>query len=175
VMKAAGAPSRAEARERMEREWAALEEALAGLDEAQMLETGVVEGWSVKDLLGHMAFWAQEAGRNVELVQAGRERQVKRPEGTEVIDRWNAREQRLRAGRSLVEVRRELEESHRRALDALAGLAEEKLSLDLDIGLRVSGTLLELYAVDTYDHYQEHAEQILAWRRRGEHDPKGVT
>jgi hypothetical protein len=35
------------------------------------------------------------------------------------------------------------------------------LSLNLD-----GGTFLELYALDTYDHYREHTDDILAWRKR---------
>jgi hypothetical protein len=149
--------------QRMNEEWSALEAALAGLREPRILEAGVVGAWSVKDLLGHVAFWAQQAAKNTELVKAGRQDQIARPDSSKAIDRWNAREQRLRAGRSLAEVSRELEESHQLALAALAGLPEEKLSLDLG-----GGTFLELYAVDSYDHYWEHTDHILAWRKRRE-------
>jgi len=155
--------SKADLQQRISQERAALEAALAGLSDARMLEAGVVGAWSVKDLLGHMAFWAQEAAKNTELVKAGRQDQIVRPDTSKALDRWNAREQRLRAGRSLGEVRYELEESHQRALAALAGLPEEKLSLNLD-----GGTFLELYALDTYDHYREHTDHILAWRKRRE-------
>jgi hypothetical protein len=151
----------ASVQQRMNEEWSALEAALAGLREPRMLEAGVVGAWSMKDLLGHIAFWAQQAAKNTELVKAGRQDQIDRPDSSKAIDRWNAREQRLRAGHSLAEVGRELEESHQLALAALAGLPKEKLSLDLE-----GGTFLELYAVDTYDHYREHTDQILAWRKR---------
>jgi len=152
---------KAELQQRMSQEWSALEAALAGLSDARMLEAGVVDAWSVKDLLGHIAYWAQEAAKNTELVKAGRQDRIVRPDTAKAIDRWNAREQRLRAGRSLAELRYELEESHQRALAALAGLPEEKLSLNLD-----GGTFLELYAVDTCDHYREHTDHVLAWRKR---------
>ena len=155
--------SKADLQQRMSQERAALETALAGLSDARMLEAGVVGAWSVKDLLGHMAFWAQEAAKNTELVKAGRQGQIVRPGSPKALDRWNAREQRLRAGRSLAEVSRELEESHRLALAALADLPEEKLSLNLN-----GGMFLELYALDTYDHYREHTDHILAWRKRRE-------
>jgi hypothetical protein len=154
-------PSKAAIEEHMDQEWAALEVALTGLSDKRMLETGVVGEWSVKDLLGHMAFWAQEAAKNTELVRAGQQDQIVRPDSAETTDMWNARERRARASRPLAEVRRELEKSHRRALAALAALPEEKLSLNLD-----DGTFLELYAVDTYDHYREHIAQVLSWRKR---------
>jgi len=154
-------PSKARVERRMNREWAALELALAGLTDEQMLEKGAVGEWSVKDLLGHMAFWAQQATKNTELVKAGRQDKIVRPADPGTTDRWNARERHARAHKPLDEVRRELEESHRRALAALADLPEEKLSLELD-----GGTFLELYAVDTYDHYREHIAQVLSWRKR---------
>jgi len=146
--------------ERMNQEWAALDMSLTGLSDEQMIETGVVSEWSVKDLLGHMAFWAQQAAKNTELVNAGRQDEIARPDSPEATDRWNARERFARADRPLAEVRRELEESHRRALAALADLPDEKLNLELD-----GGTFLELFAVDTYDHYREHIAQVLSWRR----------
>ena len=67
----------------------------------------------------------------------------------------------LAARRREKNVRRELEESHRGALAALADLPEEKLGLELD-----GGIFLELYAVDTYDHFREHIAQVLSWRKR---------
>ena len=154
-------PSKALVEERMNQEWAVLDMALTGLSDEQMLKTGVVSEWSVKDLLGHMAFWAQQAAKNTELVNAGRQDQIVRPDRPEITDRWNARERFARADRPLAEVRRELEESHRRALTALADLPDEKLNLDMD-----GGTFLELFAVDTYDHYREHIAQVLSWRKR---------
>ena len=154
-------PSKALVEERMDQEWAALDMALSGLSDEQMLKTGVVSEWSVKDLLGHMAFWAQQAAKNTELVNAGRQDQIVRPASPEATDRWNARERFARADRPLAEVRGELEESHRRALTALADLPDEKLNLDMD-----GGTFLELFAVDTYDHYREHIAQVLSWRKR---------
>jgi hypothetical protein len=153
--------SKATIEERMDQEWAALDLALSGLSDEQMLEAGVVSEWSVKDLLGHMAFWAQQAAKNTELVKAGRQDEIARPASPEATDRWNARERFARADRPLAQVRRELDESHRRALAALADLPEEKLNLDVG-----GGTFLELYAVDTYDHYREHIAQVLSWRKR---------
>lgn len=145
----------------MDQEWAALDMALSGLSDEQMQERGVVSEWSVKDLLGHMAFWAQQAAKNAELVKAGRQDEIVRPDSPEATDRWNARERFARADRPLAQVRRELDESHRRALAALADLPDEKLSLEVE-----GGTVLELYAVDTYDHYREHIAQVLSWRKR---------
>ena len=153
--------SKAKVERRMNREWAALEVALAGLSDERMLEKDVIGEWSVKDLLGHMAFWAQQAAKNTELVKAGRQDQIVRPDNPETTDRWNARERHARADRPLAEVRRELEESHRQALAVLADLPEEKLGLELD-----GGIFLELYAVDTYDHFREHIAQVLSWRKR---------
>lgn len=153
--------SKAMVEERMNQEWAVLDMALSGLGDEQMLETGVVSEWSVKDLLGHMAFWAQQAAKNAELVKAGRQDEIVRPDSPEATDRWNARERFARADRPLSQVRGELEESHRKAVAALADLPDENLNLEV-----AGTTFLELYAVDTYDHYREHIAQILSWRKR---------
>jgi hypothetical protein len=43
---------------RIDRQWRALNEALTGLPDSVMLEKGVVEGWSAKDVIAHVATWA---------------------------------------------------------------------------------------------------------------------
>jgi len=47
-----------EVEHKLDSEWQALREAVESLSEHELEAPGVVEEWSVKDLLGHMAFWA---------------------------------------------------------------------------------------------------------------------
>ena len=37
-----------------------MEALLAQLSEAQMVEPGIAEGWSVKDLLSHITYWERD-------------------------------------------------------------------------------------------------------------------
>jgi hypothetical protein len=52
--------------------WADLEAMLVGLSPDQMERPGLTkEGWSVKDLLGHLAAWMAEAGHILEQIRVG--------------------------------------------------------------------------------------------------------
>ncbi len=152
--------TKAEALRRLDEAWQALEAAVGEFDGGEMLEPGVVDGWSVKDLLGHIAFWSGQAAKNIGLVAAGQADKIVRPDSKEATDQWNERERRRRQDWPLSQVREEWLHGHRQAREALVRLSEDQL--DVDLG---GETVLEGFAVDTYEHYEEHLEHILAWRR----------
>ena len=56
-----GVPAKADIEHEMLHAWEALGSAVDSFSEAEMDQDGVIEGWSVKDLLGHIAFWADKA------------------------------------------------------------------------------------------------------------------
>ncbi len=140
--------------------WQALASAVDSFSDVELERPGVVEGWSVKDLLGHIAFWAQEAARNLRLVAASKADEVPRSGSDSDVDEWNERERRLRQDRSLSDLREEWLESFQEAMQALAAFPSERLQEELK-----GRTVLELFAVDTYDHYREHLAQLVEWRR----------
>lgn len=141
--------------------WQALASALESFSEPELEQTGVVEDWTVKDLLGHIAFWAQQAARNLGIIAAGRGDDVQRPSSEKELDEWNERERTLRQDRPLAAVREEWLESFQAAMQALAAFPAEGLEEEIKGGQ----TALRLLAADTYEHYREHLEQLVAWRR----------
>ena len=140
------------AKAKIEASWQGLLEALAGVPAERMAEPGVAGKWSIKDIIGHVAYWDDEA------VAAAR-RQAKgiaQPE----ID-WqavNEREASARATRTLTEQRTVFERAHAAVVRELDTLA----TLDPTAALGVCGCLQG----DTYEHYDEHAADIRAWRER---------
>jgi hypothetical protein len=56
---------------RLDKAWADLRDAYSGLDDASMLTPGVIEGWSVKDVLAHVTTWEEEALKYLPLIIAG--------------------------------------------------------------------------------------------------------
>jgi hypothetical protein len=56
---------------RLDRAWVALKESYAGLTESQLLESGVVEEWSVKDILAHITTWEEETLTHLPLILEG--------------------------------------------------------------------------------------------------------
>ena len=141
--------------------WQELASAADSFSEAEMEQAGVIEGWSVKDLLGHIAFWADKAAADLQAVAGGREDEVAAPESDNQVDEWNERERQSRAGRPLAEIREEWLESFQTAMDALATFPAERLQE------KVKGrTVLDRFAGDTYEHYREHFGDLSAWRRQ---------
>ena len=128
--------------------WQELASAVDSFSEAEMEQAGVIEGWSVKDLLGHIAFWADKAAADLQAVAGGRPDEVATPGSDKAVDEWNERERQSRAGRPLAEIREEWLESFQKAMDALASFPAERLQE------KVKGaTVLARFAGDTYEHY----------------------
>lgn len=140
-------------RERIERSWDNLRDALDGIPEARLTEPGVVGQWSIKDLLGHVAFWDGFGTDAVRRYLAGATAQ----EVEVATDPLNEREAATRAGRSVAEQRAEMAAAHERVLVLVSGLRPSDLEV---AGVR------DRIAADTYEHYDEHADEIRAWRKR---------
>jgi len=141
--------------------WQALASAVDSFPDLELEQPGVVDSWSIKDLLGHTAFWAQQAAHNLELIDAGRGDDVQRPGSEMELDEWNERERRLRQDRPLAQVREEWLDSFQAAMQALAASPAERLEEEVGGGQ----TALRLLAADTYEHYREHLAHLIAWRR----------
>ena len=51
--------------------WTALTDSYAGVPDARLVEPGVVDDWSVKDILAHVTTWEEEALEHLPLIIAG--------------------------------------------------------------------------------------------------------
>lgn len=131
------------------------------LPEAAMEQAGVVEEWSVKDLLGHMAFWAEKASHDLLALAGGADDEIRAPGGEEAVAEWNRAETERRRGASLAAAREEWEDSFEAAKDALRACPAEALDREVQGWPQV-----RRFAGDTYEHYREHAAQLRAWLRR---------
>jgi uncharacterized protein (TIGR03083 family) len=151
---------KAEVERKLDAEWQALRETVESLSENEVEATGVVEEWSVKDLLGHIAFWANKAAHDLDAISAGEEGAIQLAGGQEGIDAWNLRESEARKDKPLDEVRSEFEASFEAARQALSATPAEKLEVEVE-----GFNMFTRFAEDTYRHYREHAAQIQEWRR----------
>jgi hypothetical protein len=112
----------------------------------------VVGEWSVKDLLSHIAIWEDEALKALPLLIAG-----KRPPRYNGIDRFNAEQIAARSDLSLTDARCNFEDTHRRLLAYLQYVPLSHFETETRFRHRLR--------LDTYGHYPEHTEAILAWRK----------
>lgn len=139
----------------LEQEWQAFLAAFESLPDSVLLEPGVVGEWSVRDVLAHITTWEEEVLKALPAILRGELLPQYAQYGG--IDAFNAREQERKRHLSLSQVRRELATTHQRLLSFLSDVPEKAYA---------GSRFLRRLRLDTYDHYREHAAQILAWRRQ---------
>lgn len=123
---------------------------LAQLSDEQMTQPGVTEGWSVKDHLVYLTWWARRVmdmlGGAPDPIPA-----LGLPDPND--DTINARVQELSRERPLAEVRTDFDTTYQDVLRFIAEVPEETLMARYGW---ISG--------NTDDHYAEHAAMLEAWR-----------
>ena len=144
----------------LDRRWLEFKETFAGLPDAQLMEPGVVEDWSVKDILGHVTSWEVEALKYLPLILKGG-----RPPRYSVqyggIDAFNAKMTAQNRALSLAETLDRFEDTHRKLVSYVQTVPEDEFFTETRFRRRLR--------LDTYSHYPEHTRMILAWRARTDH------
>jgi hypothetical protein len=118
------------------------------------MQTGVAGNWSVRDILAHVTTWEDEALKCLPWILEGR--QPPRYVTYGGIDAFNERQTEQKRRLSLPEVRRQLDETHRRLIELLNSVPADQLGAQTRFRRRLR--------LDTYGHYLEHAEAIRRWR-----------
>jgi len=100
-----------------------VEKWLAGILDDSWLS--LVEGsWTVKDLVGHLAVWSDLLLDQIEALSQNAPDRIEQIE----IDHWNAAQISARSGWSVTKVRKEWEQSARRACSIVKRLSDEMWS-----------------------------------------------
>lgn len=142
---------------KIDREWTAFVSSYTGLSDAQLATPGVVENWSVKDILAHVTTWEQEALKYLPVILAG----DKTPRYSAMyggIDAFNAQMTQQKRGLSLAEVQRQLDDTHRKLIDYVQTVPDENFAQENRFRRRLR--------FDTYRHYPEHTHMIQDWRQK---------
>jgi uncharacterized protein (TIGR03083 family) len=147
----------------IESRWRDLSAAARGLSEDEMLLPGAVGGWSVKDVLAHIAAWEQEGARRIDEIVRGNGAVLAWPNRDEE-NAFNAAAIEESAAKSLDEVVKRLEEAHRDFMDMLASFGEEVMLAELEV------PAVEWVPGWTYLHYQEHTPEIWAYKNSRRRD-----
>lgn len=129
--------------------WQALMDALDGIPEERMGERGAAGDWSVKDLLGHIAYWESRAVAHLNSQVSNEPQQD--VYGDVDFEAINQEQHALRESQALSDARAEMVQTH------------EQLVALLD---RLPDVSLEDIEGNTFGHYAEHTQDILAWRER---------
>jgi hypothetical protein len=136
---------------RIDDSWGAFLTSLDDLTEDQLLEPNAVGEWSLKALLGHIAFWDDLGRENAALALSGQAREF------DDFEALNQADHAARQGRTLAEERAAMHQAHA----ALVADLEEREELD-------AAAIDAAIAGSTYEHYDEHLADVRAWRERRE-------
>jgi hypothetical protein len=132
-------------------------DALAAVDADLVTVPGVMGDWSVRDLVVHVAAWAEHAAAALDLAASGRGAEF--AYSTDETDAMN--ERILAEGRSTSAAAALARED-----DAFAGLRRRVEGLDpAMLGLRLGNgdTVEQVIRYDGPDHYAEHTAHLRAW------------
>ncbi len=140
----------------------ALEATLARVDAGQMDAPVLHDGWSVKDLLAHLAFWERRAVRLYETLARG-EKPTGEVGSDAELDALNARVYSTGHERPADEVRTD----EAAAYLALLQVAETAPEADLFDPQRFPWTegrpLAAWIEGNAHGHYEEHLPELVAW------------
>jgi hypothetical protein len=140
----------------LEESFAELQASVEGLTHEQLLEPWY-DGWSVRDILGHVIGWHHEMDDALERIGRG-EKPV--PEGVDYNDgdAWNYRFAETWRNASPEAVVAELTASKDLFVEAARQVPDEKYEEGRAAFRILRGTGI--------DHYKEHAPAIRAWRQQ---------
>ncbi len=143
----------------VETEYENLQAAVKGLDDGQMAEAWL-DGWSVRDILGHVLGWERQMITFLERMARG-ERPV--PEGVDFSDpnAWNAKFAAEFAPIGGGTVLATWKQAHMNFLRAANALPDDRFG-EKDGKPKTANRML---ADNGYEHYREHTGQILEWRK----------
>jgi hypothetical protein len=136
--------------------------ALADVDPVLRTTPGLVDAWSARDLVVHVAFWSDHAADALALAAGGRGAEFAYdPSQTDAMN-----ERVFVEGRelSMDEAMAREQAAYGRFREALAGVTDRSLDLRLGNG----DTVEEVIRYDGADHFAEHAGQVRAWFSGGE-------
>jgi hypothetical protein len=134
----------------MQRSWHAFWSAASELSDEELTRPGVAGTWSGKDVLMHVGRWMETGAAEIQQHLAGHAASEDYSDYLAWNDRWAAEDQSLAADAA----RRRCNTAHATLLGVLAALAAGQW--DDTVRGWVDNT--------TAGHFQEHAEQLVAWR-----------
>lgn len=131
--------------------------ALADVDPDLFTVPGLMETWSARDLVEHVAFWSDHGAHALELAIGGNGQEF--DYDSSQTDAMNAKTLSRASTLSPREVKEHEQVAFERFRAALAGLAPDVLDLVLGNG----DTVERVIRYDGPEHYDEHTEHFRAW------------
>ncbi len=139
----------------------ALESVLKRMSKGQMTQPGLVNNWSVKDILAHIAAWEQRMIRWLEESFRGERPDRPAPGMTwDDLDQLNEQIYIENKDKGLEQVLAEFDRSYQEALKVIERMTEEDLFEGNRFEWRKGDPMWHMVAGNTWWHYKEHREAI---------------
>ena len=138
-------------------------DAIEGLPDEALLEAGVIEDWSIKDMLFHMSMWEAELIKLLWQVSHGEKPTTMH--FTQVdVDATNAAWLELSNARPLERVLDDFEAVRKQTARRVEAFEDKDLEDPKRYAWLSERPLWEWIASDSFEHEAEHAEQVRKWR-----------
>lgn len=148
----------------VEREWENLQTALDGLTDDQMQMPGVVDDWTIKDVIAHITFWQvrlvtamfkAEKGFKPDAIGGGA--------GVDLLNQQNYLDQKDRDFEAIWD---DFDSSYQQILKRLENWSEEMLFAPKRFDWMKGDPFARYIEGDSAEHYAEHAKHIMTWRKQ---------
>ena len=140
-------------------------DAIDGLSDEALQETGVIGAWSVKDIIVHLAMWEAELVKLLWQAAQGEKPNTAHFSGT-AVDELNAAWQESGRDRPLEHALEDFEGVRRQTTRRVQAISEQDLSNPQRAPWQKGKPLSEWIENDSFGHEGEHSAEILAWRAR---------
>ena len=144
----------------IETKHARLKGALDRFSDAQKTEPLLDNGWSIKDLMVHIAAWERVGFDIVQAALDGNPLKDYISKVFENIDNFNAQTYEKNKGKLLREVETEFQVTHQVFFDLIATLEEAFIASNLPFEGTEEITIESIISSNTYQHFSEHAEAL---------------
>jgi hypothetical protein len=147
----------------MSTSYAALEDILSSFDKTQYNTDGVIPGWSIKDVIAHISSWHHRLYQLLDAAIRNHEPAISGPDNIAELDVLNAQFYQENKSLTLDEVLADFRNTYRHIMSIVQVLPEEDLIDPHRFAWSKGEPLWKAIAGDTYEHYQEHMQQIQQW------------
>lgn len=139
--------------------------AIEGLSDEELSEPGVIENWSVKDILYHLCMWEAELVKL--LWQATQDQPPTTVHFSKIpVDEINAAWFAQGRARTVAQIMDDLHAVRKQTLRRAGAFKDQELNDTAHYPWQKGHPLWEWIAEDSFKHEQEHTAQIREWREK---------
>ncbi len=156
-------PSKSELLETIHRSWNELNEIIASLSAEQLIQSGAMDDWSLKDIMAHITAWEWLAMDRIHAAQTGEPLKYPAIKGDSFVDAFNAEVYENNQAAPLPKVMEAFHKTHAEFIEQIEVLDAERLPQPLPFDWAGNLTFQVLIFSNTHWHYVEHIEAVEKW------------